>query len=118
VARRQNNVLRNLDDPLRVMGLLTFRSCGLLLMFFALAFALDQFLRLWTLVFGQWAMLAEIGMTVAAGVVLRFVERHDDEHYVPSALQYLIERPWRLMYAAGAPEDFRGHRLERVLRAR
>ena len=80
--------------------------------------ALDQILGIWTLAFGQWAVLAELGMTAAAGAVLRFVERHDDEHYVPSAIQYLLDRPWRVLYAAGAPEDFRGHRLERVLRAR
>jgi hypothetical protein len=118
VPRRQTRVLRNLDDPLRVMGLLTFRSCGVLLMFFALAFALDQVLGLWTLLFGQWAMLVEIALTAGAGAVLRVVEHHDDEHYVPSALQYLLARPWRLLYGAGAPEDFRGHRMEAVLRGR
>ena len=35
MARRQTAVLRNLDDPLRVLGLLSLRSCGLVLFLFA-----------------------------------------------------------------------------------
>ena len=35
MKRRQSECFRNLDDPLKIFSLLTVKSCGLVLLFYA-----------------------------------------------------------------------------------
>jgi hypothetical protein len=88
MARRQTPVLRNLDDPLRVLNLLSLRSCGLVLVAYGVANGLEAALGLFSLVFGGFAFLAELGVAALVGLGLALAERSDDEFLVPSALRY------------------------------
>src|SRR5262245_12066781 len=112
MARRQTPVLRNLDDPLRVLGLLSLRSCGLVLLVFAAIHGVEAVTGLVSLLTGGWAFLAELLAAAAVGFVLSVAERTDDEHLVPSALRFYLSRPGAVLYSGGqaAPE----HGLERV----
>jgi hypothetical protein len=51
-----------------------------------------------------------------AVVALAWVERYEDEHYVPSMIEYCRARPWRSLYAAGRADAYAPPPLERVLR--
>jgi hypothetical protein len=117
MARRQTTVLRNLDDPLRVLGFLSLRSCGLVLVFFAALHSLEALLGVMSLLAGSWAFLAEIGATGLLAVGLSIAERTDDEHLVPSAIRYYLSRPHAVLYSGGRAEHDRGHRLEHILDA-
>src|SRR6266704_278936 len=78
MKRRQSECFRNLDDPLKIFSLLTFKSCGLVLLFYAGAVATELLLGLWSLLFAEWSFLAQL---VAAGLLvalLSYTERHDD----------------------------------------
>jgi hypothetical protein len=116
-GRRQTEVLRNLDDSLRVLNFLTLRSCGLVVLFYSGCYALDLTLRVWTFLFGLWSFFAQLGATFAVAVVLSWAEKHDDEHLVPSAIRYFVERPWRWVYSGARGDGNPSHRLEGVLRA-
>jgi len=87
-------------------------------MTFAISFGLEMSLGVWSFAFGRWAFLGELVTTLLSGFILRIVEGRDDEHYVPSAIEYYLSRPWRTLYSAGVPDEFRGHRLEWLLRGR
>jgi hypothetical protein len=117
VARRQTPVLRNLDDPLRILGFLSLRSCGLVLFFFAGLHALEALFGLLSLVFGTWAFLAELGASGVLAVLLSVAERADDEHLVPSAIRYLLGRPWTVLYSGGRADHHRRPELQRILDA-
>jgi hypothetical protein len=115
MARRQTPVLRNLDDRLKVLGFLSLRSCGLVLIAFAAVHGVEALFGLVSLLVGTWAFLLELGLAAALGVVLHIAERADDEHLVPSALRYLLDRPWAVLYSGGRAEhQHRGER-ERIL---
>ena len=116
MARRQTPVLRNLDDPLRVLGLLSLRSCGLVLFFFAALHSLEAVTGIVSLLTGTWAFLAELAASAGLAVVLSVAERTDDEHLVPSAIRYYLSRPAGLLYSGGKAAQ--GHRLEGVFDAR
>ena len=118
MPRRQTEVLRNLDDSLRILNLLTLRSCGLVVVFYSLCFALELAFGAFTALFGPGGFPAQLALTAALAFALSWVEKHDEEHYVPSALRYLAERPWRRIYGAAAlaPRAPRS-RIEDVLRA-
>ena len=115
--RRQTEVLRNLDDSLRILNFLTLRSCGLVVVFYSLCFTLELACGLFSLFFGVGGFVVQLALAAAVAVGLSWVEKHDDEHYVPSALRFLLERPWRFVYGASvlAPAA-RGH-VDAVLRA-
>ena len=115
MARRQTPVLRNLDDPLRVLGLLSLRSCGLVLFLFAALHGVESVTGLLTLLTGGWAFLAELLAAAAAAFVLSVAEQTDDEHLVPSALRFYLSRPATVLYSGG--QAAREHRLERVFDA-
>src|SRR2546425_12712253 len=66
MKRRQSECFRNLDDPLKIFSLLTFKSCGLVLLFYAGAVATEVLLGLWSLLFAEWGFLAQL---VAAGLL-------------------------------------------------
>src|SRR5439155_23880950 len=54
MKRRQSECFRNLDDPLKIFSLLTFKSCGLVLLFYAGAVATELLFALWSLLFREW----------------------------------------------------------------
>ena len=114
-GRRQTRVLRNLDEPLKLLGLLTTRSCGLLLIFYTAAYLIDLVLGVWTWVFGDLALVGQIGATIVLGFVLAFVERHEDEHHVPAAIVYHLQRPWRWVYSGAGHDSFHKHQYPWLL---
>lgn len=101
MARRQTDVLRNLDDTLKIMNFLTMRSCGLVLMFYSLCYAAELVFSLFSFFFGAASILGQFALTGACAAALSWVEKHEDEHYVPSAIRYYVARPWRVLYAGG-----------------
>jgi hypothetical protein len=115
MARRQTPVLRNLDDPLRVLGLLSLRSCGLVLFFFAALHGVEATTGLVSLLTSGWAFLAELVAAGAVAVLLSVAERTDDEHLVPSALRFYLGRPGSALYSGGKATP--SHGLERVFDA-
>jgi hypothetical protein len=122
MPRRQTEVLRNLDDSLRVLNFLTLRSCGLVIAFYGLASGAELLLGLWTAFLGPAGFVAPLAAAAVVAVALSWIERHDDEHYVPSAIRYLAARPWRFVYGAcafrpSAPASTDGHRIAQLLRA-
>src|SRR6266699_3536216 len=90
MKRRQSECFRNLDDPLKIFSLLTFKSCGLVLLFYAGAVATE----------------------LLFGALLAYTERHDDEHLVPSAIRYYASRRWRVLYGGARADQYVGHPLE------
>lgn len=109
-------MLRNLDDPLRLLNLLSLRSCGLVLIFYTVVWSLQAFFSLWSFLFGGWAFLVPLAAAGLLALGLSLAERSDDEHLVPSAIRYYLTRPWIVLYSGAACEDFRGHDLEWLLR--
>jgi hypothetical protein len=107
MPRRQSPVLRNLDDPLRVLNLLSLRSCGLVVVSYGAANALELALGLFTRAFGSLAFLGELGLAALVGMGLALAERADDEHLVPAAIRYYATRPWRVLYSGVAREPQR-----------
>ena len=112
MTRRQSECYRNLDDPLKIFSLLTVKSCGLALLFYAAAVASELLFGLCSLLAGDWSFLAQIGVAVALGMCLAYAERHDDEHLVPSAIRYYASRRWRVLYGGARAYRYAGHPLE------
>ena len=115
MKRRQSECFRNLDDPLKIFSLLTVKSCGLVLLFYAGAVLSELLFGLCSLLFGDWSFLAQIGAAALLGVILAFAERHDDEHLVPSAIRYYVSRRWRVLYSGGRAHAYAGHPLEELV---
>ena len=113
---RQTEVLRNIDDTLRVFNLLTLKSCGLVVLVYAGCYSAELTLRLFTMIFGPLASLAQFVVAGMAGAALSWVERHEDEHFVPSAIDYFRQRPWRIIYSSGLAQWQPCAAMERVLR--
>ena len=88
MARRVSQPLRNLDDSLRVFHVLTFRSCGLVMAFFSLCHGVEWQLRTWSILFGSLSFAFELAVSGGFTLLLVWIERHDDEHYVPSAVRF------------------------------
>jgi hypothetical protein len=116
--RRQTEVLRNLDDPLK-LGPLTVRSWGVVLVAFSVLAAVDQLTGLLSLLppFRLGIVLEVLGAAVAA-LTLAYMERQEDEHFVPSLIRFYLSRPGRFVYSAAANERLAKHPLEVVLRSR
>jgi len=112
MTRRQSECFRNLDDPLKIFSLLTVKSCGLLILFYAGAVASELLFGLCSLLFGNWSFLGQLGMTASLAMFLVFAERHDDEHLVPSAIRYYASRRWRVLYSGARAHPYAGHALE------
>ena len=115
MTRRQSECFRNLDDPLKVFALLTMKSCGLVILFFAATVASELVFGLCSLLFGDLSFLAQIGAAALLGMVLAYAERHDDEHLVPSAIRYYVSRRWRVLYSGARAYRYDGHPLEEVV---
>ena len=113
MARRRTDVLRNLDDPVRLAGVLSVQSAGLLL-------ALTMLLVLFDLLFGWTKLLGPAGFLVLLGVVglaasaLAFIERHDDQHLVPAALRYYLQRLGSGVFSPAVIDGFPPRNLEHV----
>ena len=112
MTRRKSECFRNLDDPLKVFGFLTLKSCGIVLLFYAAAVATELVFGLWSLLFGPWSFLGQLAGAALLAVALAFAERHDDEHLVPSAIRYYVSRRSLVLYGGACADDFRGHSLE------
>ena len=115
MKRRQSECFRNLDDPLKILSLLTVKSCGLVLLFYAGAVLSELLFGLCSLIVGDWSFLAQIGASALLGVILAFAERHDDEHLVPSAIRYYVSRRWRVLYSGARAHAYAGHPLEELV---
>lgn len=115
MKRRQSECFRNLDDPLKIFSLLTVKSCGLVLLFYAGAVLSELLFGLCSLIVGDWSFLAQIGASALLGVILAFAERHDDEHLVPSAIRYYVSRRWRVLYSGARAHAYAGHPLEELV---
>jgi len=115
MTRRQSECYRNLDDPLKVFSLLTVKSCGLVLLFYAALVMSELLFGLCSLLFGPWSFLAQIAAAILLGAVLAYTERHDDEHLVPSAIRYYVSRRSRVLYSGGRSENYSGHALEALV---
>jgi hypothetical protein len=112
MTRRQSECYRNLDDPLKILSLLTVKSCGLVLLFYGGTVASELLFGLWSLLFGDWSFLAQIGAAGVLAACLAYAERHDDEHLVPSAIRYYASRRWRVLYSGARTDRYAGHPLE------
>jgi hypothetical protein len=115
MTRRQSECYRNLDDPLKVFSLLTVKSCGLVLLFYAALVMSELLFGLCSLVFGGWSFLGQIGGAFLLGAVLAYTERHDDEHLVPSAIRYYASRRSRVLYSGARSDNYIGHPLEAMV---
>ncbi len=115
MKRRQSECFRNLDDPLKIFSLLTIKSCGLVLLFYAGAVGCELLFGLWSGLFREWSFLAQLGAAGILGSVLAYTERHDDEHLVPSAIRYYASRRWRVLYGGARGDQYLGHALEEIV---
>jgi hypothetical protein len=112
MTRRRSECFRNLDDPLKVFSLLTVKSCGLVLLFYASTVLLELLFGLVTLFFGGWSFLAQIGAALVLGALLAHAERQDDEHLVPAAIRYYASGRWRVLYSGALGDRYDGNALE------
>jgi hypothetical protein len=101
-----------LDDPLKIFSLLTVKSCGLVLLFYAGTVATELVFGLWSLLFREGSFLAQLASAGLLCAVLAYTERHDDEHLVPSAIRYYASRRWRVLYCGACTDRYEGHPLE------
>ena len=113
--RRQSEVLRNLDDRLRVFGLLSFKSLLLLVALYQLNVAVDLLTGFWRAAFGRFGILLETALFAGLGLLLAIVERQDDEHLVPAMVRYGIERPWRWIFTGFAADGWKPPRLDWIV---
>jgi hypothetical protein len=91
MAKRVSEPLRNLDDSLRVFHVLTFRSCGVVLAFFSLCHGLEWQFKVWTLFLGSLSFAFELALAGALALLLAWIEHHDDEFFVPSAVAFYAD---------------------------
>lgn len=115
MTRRQSECFRNLDDPLKIFSLLTVKSCGLVLLFFAATVASELLFGVCSLLFADLSFLAQIGATALLALVLSYAERHDDEHLVPSAIRYYASRRWRVLYSGACGYRYDGQPWEDIV---
>jgi hypothetical protein len=115
MTRRQSECFRNLDDPLKIFSLLTVKSCGLVLLFYGCSVGAELLFGLFSLLFGGWSFLAQLGGALVVAAVLAYAERQDDEHLVPAAIRYYLSRRWRVLYAGGRGGRYAGHPLEELV---
>lgn len=115
MTRRRSECYRNLDDPLKIFSLLTVKSCGVVLLFYAGTVATELVFGLWSLLFHGWSFLAQLGAAAILAIALVCAERYEDEHYLPAAIRYLVSQRWRTLYSGGCADDYRSNPLERIV---
>jgi hypothetical protein len=96
MARRQTEVLRNLDTPLRIAGVISVRGCGVVLFYFVCTQALDT-IGFWDVITGltvgkMWSWVVQNGSVALLAAVMIIIERHEDEFLVPQAIQYFVSQ--------------------------
>lgn len=116
--RRQSEVYRNIDDPLKVMGVLSLKSCSMLVALYGVSYVLDFVTDFWRRAFGPGAFLLELALFAAVAFVLMYAEKHDDEHLVWSMLRYWASRRTRVLYCGARPDGWPVSDLEWVFVAR
>ncbi len=116
MTRRKSECFRNLDDPLRIFSLLTVKSCGLVVLFYGAMVAAELLFGVFSLFFGGLSFIGQLGAAALFAIVLVYAERHDDEHFVPSAFRYYVSRRWTVLYSGGRPDDYRGNPLDGIVR--
>ena len=115
MTRRHSECFRNLDDPLKILSLLTVKSCGLVLLFYGGTVAAELLFGLCSFLFGDWSFLAQLGAAALVAVAQALAERQDDEHLVPAAIRYYASRRWRVLYSGGRSDRYVGHPLEELV---
>ena len=115
MTRRQSECFRNLDDPLKIFSILTVKSCGLVLLFYGAAVATELVFGLWSFLLGPWSFLGQLGAAAFLALVLVYTERHDDEHFVPSAIRYYVSRRSRVLYGGARTDAYEGHVFEKLM---
>lgn len=102
MARRKTQVLRKLDDPVKLGGVVTVRTAGLLCLSTVTTLYSEVTLSLFSGLFGRRAGLP-VMLVIIASLALALVaaERHEDEHFVPSLVRYYASGRWRGVFAAG-----------------
>jgi len=115
--RRRSEVYRNIDDSLKVGGLLTLKSCAILFGLYFVSYLADLLTNFWRL-FGPGGFVLEAGFFVVVGTLLLYAERQDDEHLIPAMVRFWVARPWRVLYSGFTPDGWPAHDLEWVFEAR
>ena len=115
MTRRRSECFRNLDDPLKVFSMLTVKSCGLVVLFYGGTVAAELLFGLFSLLFGGWSFLGQLGAALLVALALAYAERQDDEHLVPAAIRYYLSRRWRVLYSGAGGDRFTGHPLEQLV---
>ena len=113
--RRQDEVLRVIDEEPRLLGL-RFRSC--INLFVVVAFTWGFFvvvvhglelqagLQGWTLLIGMWT---------SAFALIRWIEKREDVDFLGAALRYVLSGRTRVLYSGGRAARFEGHAFEQLL---
>jgi hypothetical protein len=109
-GKRLADTMRNLDDSLKIFNFITLKSAGVVLVFFGGTWLLDMLTGCWDLIFGMgWGFMAHKLATAFIALCLHWVEKQEDEFYVPSAIVHYATRPWRYIYS-GAYDTYQKRR--------
>jgi hypothetical protein len=106
MARRERVVKKLLDEPLKVLDLLTVRSCALVLFAFVATYLVGLLSGLWTRMGGHWGTLGPLVVAVPLAFVLRLVEANEDEHVAFAAIRFYLSRRTRCLFTAGCSDGF------------
>jgi hypothetical protein len=109
--RRRSEVLRNLDDPLKVMGLLTPRSCMVLGVLFLAGFVV--MLLAGALGFVNMVLLLALLGTLAAALAI--AEKQTDEHHLWAGSRYFLSGRARVLYSGGYRPHRRPHATDLLI---
>ena len=113
-GRRQDEVLRVIDDDPRVFGVLRPKSILFLMSFFAFTWGLAR-LGLFGLLVGRWEDWAQMGLSVLAFVVLRYVEQYENVNWIPWVIRFYVTGRTRRIFSGGSDHAFNAHGLEDLL---
>jgi hypothetical protein len=91
-GKRVAKTKRNLDDSLKLFNFITLRSAGGVLVFFGGSLALFGS--------GPRGFFAHKIATLAVALIFHWIEKHEDEWYIPSAISFYRNRHWRVIYSA------------------
>src|SRR5262245_60761236 len=109
-GRRQDEVLRVMDEEPRVFGSLRPKSCMFLFAFFAFTWGLARF-GFFGMLFGPKGDYVQLGLTAAAAVALRYLEQYEDPNWLPFVMRYYLSGRSRVIYTGGCPAQVEPHPL-------
>jgi hypothetical protein len=110
-TRRQDEVLRVMDEDPLVLGCLRPRSCLFLLAFLSFAWGLGQF-GLFRALFGSLGGQIQVTLMVLAGFALRYAEEYEDPSWVPFTIRFYLRRRRGVVFSGGAPCAAHPHALQ------